>query len=105
MQNIKDSYREVCDALRDLARMRAKAAPSGAAGPALNSLIQRAADGENLNVDTEPRLIVFGFDDDQKKGPSWISHRQRLEEAKLIVYAVGKPDKKSAPAAFARRPG
>jgi hypothetical protein len=101
--DIAASYREVCEALRELQTMRAKADPSGAAqATGLNPLIQRAANGEPLHVDGEPRLIVFGFDDDQKNGPTWTHHRQRLEDAKLTVYAVGKPNRKSAGAAFAR---
>ena len=68
MPAIRDSYREVCDALRELADMRAKAAPSGVVQTQLSQLIERVADGETLHVDGEPRLIVFGFDDDQKMG-------------------------------------
>lgn len=104
IQTIRGSYSEVCGALRELSSMRAKLQAPGAAAPAeLDPLVFRVADGETLHVDGEPRLIVFGFDDDQKNGPTWTHHRQRLEEAKLTVYAVGKPDRKAAAAAFARR--
>jgi hypothetical protein len=97
--DIARSYRAVCEALRELEAMRAKADPTATD---LNPLIHRAAEGETLHVDGEPRLIVFGFDDDQKNGPTWTHHRQRLTEANLTVYAIGKPNRKSAAAAFAR---
>ena len=102
-QEIARSYRAVCEVLRELQAMRAKADPSSAASATdLNPLIHRAAEGEALHVDGEPRLIVFGFDDDQKNGPTWTHHRQRLTDANLTVYAIGKPNRKSAAAAFAR---
>jgi hypothetical protein len=70
-------------------------------------LIVRAANGETLEVDTEPRLIVFGFDKDQKEGLVWNPHRERLvDELGLTVYAVGNPKTKTGgAAAFARQAG
>ncbi len=41
-------------------------------------------------IDTEPRLVVFGFDEDQRDGTVWGRHRTRLaQEFGLQVYAVG----------------
>lgn len=34
-----------------------------------------------LELDPNPRLVVFGFDDDQKKGAAWAPHLQKLREA------------------------
>ena len=90
--------------------MRIKASQKGDAAAAIekakiSALIVRVAAGEALHVDQEPRLIVFGFDKDQKDGPIWQRHRQRLvEEFGLIVYAIGNPATGGA-AAFTRRAG
>jgi len=32
-------------------------------------------------VSTTPRLVVFGFDEDQHRGVVWGSHRQKLIDA------------------------
>jgi hypothetical protein len=45
-----------------------------------DSLINRVALGAPLKVDLEPHLIVFGFDDDQKKGTVWKPHLELLEK-------------------------
>lgn len=45
-----------------------------------DSLITRVALGAPLQVDFEPRLIVFGFDQDQKDGEVWKRHRNHLEK-------------------------
>lgn len=53
-----------------------------------------------FQVDPEPRLIIFGFDQDQKKGEIWSKHYERLHgEFNLAVYAAGDP--KTAKGAFA----
>ena len=31
-----------------------------------------------LMVDVEPRLVVFGFDSDQREGKHWKRHRDKL---------------------------
>ena len=103
--DMAESYREVCQALVQLHMMRGLAQQAGSSTASssplpLDSLIERAAGGELLHVDTEPRLIVFGFDKDQKDGPTWRPHRDRLVgELGLTVYALGDP-KASGSAAF-----
>ena len=57
-----------------------------------DSSVQQVADrGRNLIIDPEPRLIIYGFDDDQKKGR--LSRTiQTLEQAGVDgrrIYAVG----------------
>lgn len=100
---IKSSYRDVCQALSALHSMHLKVQSSGPAPAGLDPLIARAAEGETLHVDIEPRLIVFGFDKDQKEGSIWQRHRERLtKEFGLTVYAIGNPST-GGPAAFARR--
>lgn len=38
------------------------------------------AAGSALRVSSEPRLAVYGFDEDQKAGAVWAGHRARLEQ-------------------------
>ena len=95
--NLSYSYPFVCHALVRLDAMRRRVRtrhPLWAARPqpVLDLVIQEVADGRRrLRVDDIPRLVVFGFDADQRDG-AWSSMRQRLEqEHGTIVYAVGKP--------------
>jgi hypothetical protein len=45
-----------------------------------------------MEIDPEPRLIIFGFDQDQREDTIWRHHFERLkEEFSLTVYAVGDP--------------
>ncbi|MEH2500480.1 hypothetical protein V1294_006959 [Bradyrhizobium sp. AZCC 1678] len=56
-----------------------------------DSLIKRVALGESLKVDLEPRLIIFGFDDDQKKGTVWKPHLELLKKRLgRRFHAIGK---------------
>jgi hypothetical protein len=49
-----------------------------------NALIESVALGiESLEIDFKPRLIIFGFDQDQKDGKVWKNHRERLEKVLL----------------------
>ena len=36
------------------------------------------AEGASIKVDIKPRLVVFGFDEDQKKGSIWSPHKEKL---------------------------
>jgi hypothetical protein len=56
-----------------------------------DSLITRVALGAPLQVDFEPRLIVFGFDHDQKEGEVWKRHRNHLEKrlGERRFHAIG----------------
>jgi len=69
-KGIRNSYRRVCqnlNALRGIPRVE---------------IVRCAAENEApLIVSHEPRLVVFGFDDDQKKGMAWSPHRKALLEA------------------------
>jgi len=95
-----------CDLVRLDALRRAVLTARGldlAALPARDPLVAEVASGSRrLRVDPEPRLVVFGFDADQRDG--WL--RAVTEELRgrhgLRVYAVGKPGGRTA-AAF-RRP-
>ncbi len=47
-----------------------------------------------LLIDDQPRLIVFGFDQDQKDGNVWGPHAKRLEDqlTKERILFVGNPE-------------
>jgi hypothetical protein len=61
------SYRRVCQNLLDLAPDRA------------HDAVKRVAESpEQLLVDSNLRLVVFGFDDDQRVGKVWKRHRAKL---------------------------
>ena len=99
------SYPHVCRALvrLDAMRRRVRAADPAWANrqqPDLDPVIREVAEGtRKLNLEPTPRLVVFGFDADQRDG-AWAALRQRLEqEYSATVYAVGKPQGvKSTPA-------
>ncbi len=101
---IKTTYQDVCEALTKLHAMRGELLQAkGVEASPLDPLIARAAEGELLHVDPEPRLIVFGFDKDQREGQIWQRHRERLsKEFGLTVYAIGNPTANAA-SAFAQQ--
>ncbi len=52
---------------------------------------------EKLVVDETPRLIVFGFDEDQKNGKNWKPHREKLRDAignRLLLRGSSKEFRK-----------
>ena len=103
------SYPFVCRALVLLDNLRRSVrsndpAWTDRAQPPLDPLITAVADGtRRLQVETEPRLVVFGFDADQRDG-AWAAERACLKDAfGLRVYAVGDPAAAKVASAF-RRP-
>lgn len=90
------SYREVCRALVRLDAMRRRVGPQAGL---IDSLIQEVASGASpLTIDPEPRLVVFGFDRDQREG-AWKVHRARLQdEHRIAVTALGSTAGRRAPA-------
>lgn len=95
------SYREVCKALVRINGIRQRLDPQA---PALDQLIQQVAGSARLPViDPEPRLLVFGFDQDQRDG-AWKSHRVRLEDEHGInVTALGSTAGRRAPSFPSKR--
>lgn len=93
---LASSYPFVCQALLRFDALRRKVRhghPSWATRqhPELNPLIREVAEGKrHLSVEVMPRLVIFGFDADQRDGVlSGI--RQRLEaEPGVTVYAIGR---------------
>jgi hypothetical protein len=69
------SYRAVCGNLLALEGVRERYAAS-------HGLLSRIADGDaTLHMSDAVRLVVFGFDADQRNGKVWASHRQKLKAA------------------------
>lgn len=47
----------------------------------------------NFGIQSEVRLVVFGFDNDQKNGANWSGHRDKLKFAlgdKLLLKGEAK---------------
>lgn len=72
---VEHSYRHVC---RNLVALKGMAARN----QERHALAQAVSDGSlELSVDEHPRLVIFGFDADQKAGSTWEPHRLKLEQA------------------------
>lgn len=68
------SYCQVCCNLRDLRGFAEKCTK-------WHKMIEDIANEQkNLCVDTNPRLVVFGYDRDQENGDVWKGHREKLED-------------------------
>ena len=64
------SYKIVCKNLQELNLIK----------PHHDNYIKRISDGENVSIDYSPKLIVFGFDQDQKDGNIWKKHHEKLQD-------------------------
>jgi hypothetical protein len=65
---IERAYRRVCANLVQLKGVREP----------LRCVAETVCDGAALTVNPLPRLVVFGFDEDQKSGDYWARHREKL---------------------------
>lgn len=81
---IIDSYRRVCCNLWNLNGIDKR-------HPERHELLREVVDGSRqLRIDEEPRLAVFGFDEDQRVGKKWRYHREKLKSRlKSKVYFRG----------------
>ncbi|WP_082477720.1 hypothetical protein [Methylobacterium sp. Leaf93] len=101
---ISQSYRDVCQALALIDAMRRRVQTGTPALAPLHPLISRVANsGTPPTVDPEPRLVIFGFDKDQRDGTIWQSHFKRLTDTSghgfgLKVHAVGNTLGRRSPA-------
>ena len=69
---IVDSYRRVCGNLLRLRGLDERHAER-------HEMLKGIADSSTpLKVNVEPRLVVFGFDADQRDGKNWRTHRDKL---------------------------
>ena len=87
-ETIVESYRTVCENLLMLCGLAERY-------PKRRRLLEHVVNKQiPLSVDEYPRLLVFGFDQDQKDGDSWKPHRDKLKE-KLLgrVRSKGKAEK------------
>jgi hypothetical protein len=95
-------YQAACRAIVRLDAMRHHVRLDAGAGVPLPSdpMVQEVATGNAvLTIDPNPRLIVFGFDADQKKGQlQTILSALKNADPNLVVYAAGDPS--SAGGAF-----
>lgn len=91
---ISESYRDVCSALVRIDAMRRKVRGE-ISEPSSDALVARiAADALLPRVDAEPRLVVFGFDRDQRDGALAKLIERLTSDHGLSVYAVGNPSSK-----------
>jgi hypothetical protein len=66
-EDIESSYRRICENIVALKGIRTP------------KIVRAVAQGKKpLLISDEPRLVIFGFDDDQKKGKVWAKHRNKL---------------------------
>ena len=73
--DIPKSYRNVCCNLYQLHGIAER-------HPERHGLLEEIVGGRaELDISTEPCLLVFGFDADQKDGKNWERHRDRLNKA------------------------
>ena len=73
-EQVVSAYRRVCSNLLSLKGMSQR-------HPSRHGMLKRFAEGSlSLAVNSEPVLIVFGFDADQRDGSHWEDHRKKLEE-------------------------
>ena len=71
---IVDSYRRVCGNLLRLRGIDDRHAER-------HEMLEGIADGSTpLKANVEPRLVVFGFDADQRDGENWRPHRDKLKD-------------------------
>lgn len=65
------SYKIVCKNLQELNLIK----------PQNDDFIKRVSEGENISIDYFPKLIIFGFDQDQRDGVNWKNHHETLKVA------------------------
>lgn len=69
------SYRKVCGNLASLKGVGNRYAPM------LNMMNEIAENKCNLSISEDVRLVIFGFDIDQKNGGNWLVHHKKLKDA------------------------
>ena len=70
---VRESYARICHNLSCLSGVAAR-------HPERHAVLERIrTDPGSLRIDTNPVLIVFGFDDDQRTGTSWGPHLEKLK--------------------------
>lgn len=68
-EQIESSYRRICENLVALKGIRTP------------KIVRMVAEGKKpLSISARPRLVIFGFDEDQKNGKVWTHHRNKLHD-------------------------
>lgn len=84
--SIEKSYEHVCRNLRALSGIRER-------NRKRYEMLENVA-GKPLTIDEEPKLVVFGFDNDQRVGKTWEPHRKKLEDKLSCERVLLKGDSK-----------
>lgn len=80
-EDIINSYRLVCSNLCEILPNNLH-----------KKMILGVAEGASMKVNVEPRLVVFGFDEDQGEGSIWCPHKEKLVESLREKFlAKGNP--------------
>jgi hypothetical protein len=80
-KEIVDAYRQHCADM-----LNSNCVPERSAKHVADGTLQRrdflskVLAGQVIELNTKPRLIVFGFDDDGKRGRFWKAHEKKLEK-------------------------
>ena len=69
-EDITYSYKQICQNLYDIL-------PNSLHSQAIVDI----ANDTSVKVNVEPRLVIFGFDEDQRKGSIWSPHKEKLVES------------------------
>lgn len=78
------AYENACSALVEIAAMR---------GTEPNPLVRAVADGVQLTLDPEPRLVVFGYDAKEvASGSPWQPHADALRANGVALLLGAKPE-------------
>ncbi len=73
VSNLISSYRQTCGNLAALEGVCSRY------GSMLEVMKEAATNKIDLKINSDVRLVVFGFDSDQRDGKVWAGHRQKLE--------------------------
>ncbi len=96
---VTDSYRRVCGNLFDLRGLADR-------NRQRHEILKGIADGLTpLTVNDAPRLIVFGFDADQRDGKNWTPHRNNICALCHHQHSQSCPRSKTVAAASRTRCG
>lgn len=80
---VMDAYARTCALLAEFADM----APNGGKPLGLNPTIRGATSPENLDLDTDPRLVIFGTEE-QLAAAAWRVHQAKLVEKGVPVMTI-----------------
>jgi hypothetical protein len=71
-KDIVEAYRRHCADM-----LKSDCVPKG--DKERRDFLSKVADSATIELELMPRLVIFGFDADQKPGPTWKQHKEKLE--------------------------